>query len=125
MHRTRRTPDSFRIKRREFLRLGAIAGASALLAACAEIPGAPSARTTPATTAAKSSGASRPVTLPTYQAPPQMPKPDYPGSADGVVEPGYVNWPKTNFQAVKQAPGDGSQVSIFLNIPGSPPPPLD
>jgi putative aldouronate transport system substrate-binding protein len=125
MHRTRRTPDAFRIERRELLRLGAMAGASALLAACGGIPGAPSARTTPATTSAKSSAASQPVTLPTYQAPTQMPKPDYPGSADGVVEPGYVNWPKTNFQAVKQTPGDGSEVSIFLNIPGSPPPPLD
>ena len=39
--------------------------------------------------------------------------------------PGYLNYPKTTFQSVKQAPGDGSEVSIFLNLPGGPPPPLD
>ena len=39
--------------------------------------------------------------------------------------PGYVNYPKNPYQAVKQAPGDGSQVSIFLNLSGGSPPPLD
>jgi len=36
-----------------------------------------------------------------------------------------VNWPTTTFQSVKQPTGDGSEVSIFLNLPGGPPPPLD
>jgi len=39
--------------------------------------------------------------------------------------PGYLNYPKTPFQSVKQTPGDGSTVSIFLNLSGGPPPPMD
>src|SRR5262249_51205380 len=60
--------------------------------------------------------------LPTYQPPPAAPPADFPGTPDGVVMPGYVNWPKTTFQSVKQQPGDGSEVSIFINIPAGPPP---
>jgi len=65
------------------------------------------------------------LTLPTFQPPANMPQPDFPGSADGVVEPGYINYPKTTFQSVKQAPGDGSDVSVFLNINAAPPPGVD
>src|SRR5579859_5793 len=110
------------ISRRGFLRLTAGTGVLLGLAACTAIPSSPSATTAPATTG---SSAAKPLTLPTYQPPANMPAPDLPGSADGVVAPGWVNWPKTNFKSVKQAPGDGSEVSIFLNIPGAPPPPLD
>ena len=39
--------------------------------------------------------------------------------------PGYVNYPKNPYQSVKQPPGDGSEVSIFLNLSGGSPPPLD
>jgi len=38
--------------------------------------------------------------------------------------PGYINFPKTTFQSVKQPPGDGSEVTIFLDISGPPPPPV-
>ena len=92
--------------RRTFLRVSASTGVVALLAACAPAapaPGASNATSAPATGAAKPSG-SGPVKLPLYQAPANAPKPDFPGSADGAVEPGYVNWPKTTFQSVKQAP---------------------
>ncbi|MGH2520294.1 MAG: hypothetical protein ACRDF8_10850, partial [Chloroflexota bacterium] len=60
--------------------------------------------------------------LPTFQPPAQAPKPDFPGSSDGVIESGYINMPTTTFQSVKQTAGDGSSVSIFLNLAGAPPP---
>ena len=136
--------------RRQFLRLtagaGAAAGISALLAACgsgaaspstssAGAPASSASAASPAASAAStraSAAASAPagakvaaVQLPTFQAPAQMPKPDLPGSTDGVIEPGYINVPKTAFQSVKQTPGDGSSVSIFLNLAGAPPPAVD
>jgi putative aldouronate transport system substrate-binding protein len=114
--------------RRKFLQVSVLAGASTLLAACGGVPSAPGSSTA-APGGSKPGGgqpaASQPVKLPTHQPPPQMPAPDFPGSPDGVVEAGYVNWPKTTFQSVKQAPGDGSEITIFINIPGAPPPPVD
>ena len=117
--------------RRTFLRASATTGVAALLAACAAptptagptIVPAAAPTTAPATGAAKPAGTA--VKLPTYQPPANAPKPDFSGSPDGIVEPGYVNWPSTTFQSVKQPPGDGSDVSIFLNIPGAPPPQVD
>jgi putative aldouronate transport system substrate-binding protein len=122
------------LSRRSFLRLtvgsGALVGASALLAACSAPPSVPSATGAPSATAAPASApakstASKAVGLPAYQPPANLPAPDFVGSADGVVAPGFVNWPKASYQSVKQPPGDGTEVSIFLNIPGAPPPPLD
>jgi len=118
------------LSRRGFLRAslqtGAFAGAAALLSACglsSSLPGAaPAATTAPAAAAAKPAAK---LQLPVYQPPANAPAPDYPGSADGAVMPGYLNYPKTPFQSVKQAPGDGSEVTIFLNLPGGPPPPVD
>ena len=37
--------------------------------------------------------------------------PDFAGSADGVVEPGYVNWPRTSFQDMNT--GNGWYPSMF------------
>src|SRR5262249_30814777 len=117
--------------RRTFLRASATTGVAALLAACAAptptagpttVPAA-AATTAPATGPAKPTGTA--VKPPTYQPPAHAPQPDIPRSPDGIVEPGYVNWPSTTFQSVKQPPGDGSDVSIFLNIPGAPPPQVD
>jgi putative aldouronate transport system substrate-binding protein len=114
------------LSRRRFLRvtagIGALPGVMALLAACTAPP-LPSSPTS-APGAAKPA-ASKAVTLPVFQPPPNAPQPDFPGSPDGSVEPGYINWPKTTFQSVKQAPGDGSDVSMFLNLPGPPPTPMD
>jgi putative aldouronate transport system substrate-binding protein len=112
------------LNRRDLLRLSGLGGAAALLAACGAVPGAPTATSAPGSSAAKPGGP-KAATLPAYQPPANFPTPDFLGSADGSVEPGFVNWPKTTFQSVKQAPGDGSDVSIFLNVPGAPPPPLD
>jgi putative aldouronate transport system substrate-binding protein len=119
-----RTLKSYVSRRGLLLRTGALAGTGALVAACGGVPGLPGAASGPTSPAVKSGGSTS-VTLPTFQPPASAPPPDFPGSTDGVVEPGYVNWPRTTFQSVKQAPGDGSSVSIFLNIPGAPPPPAE
>jgi putative aldouronate transport system substrate-binding protein len=116
------------LSRRGFLRAtagtGALAGVAALLAACGLDTPRPSATSEPVSAAAKSSGG-KPVQLPLFQPPVGLPAPDFAGSADGVVEPGFVNWPKTTFQSAKPSPGDGSDVSVFLNLPGGPPPAVD
>lgn len=116
-----------RLSRRGFLHLAAGTGAvaTALISACTPTlisPGATSASATPAT--GKPAGA-KTVTLPAFQPPVGAPAPDLPGSTDGVIMPGFVNWPKTTYQSVKQPPGDGTDVSIFLNLPGGPPTPMD
>jgi putative aldouronate transport system substrate-binding protein len=116
------------LSRRDFLRrtlgAGVLVSASALMTACSGSPTAPGATTAPAGAASKASG-TKPVTLPAYVPPANLPAADFPGSTDGVVAPGFVNWPRTTFQSVKQAPGDGSEVSIFINLPGAPPPAVD
>jgi putative aldouronate transport system substrate-binding protein len=120
---------------------GLLIGAAALLSACGLGTNAPAASPTsgsaPAAGAAPASGAttapanaaakpaSTKLQLPTYVPPANAPTPDYPGSPDGAVMPGYVNYPKTTYQSVKQPPGDGSEVSIFLQLMGAPPPPVD
>ncbi len=124
---------------RATLQSGVGVGAAALLSACglstnSPASGAPAAGTPAsgapaggATTApaAAAKPTSAKLQLPVYQPPVNAPTPDYPGSPDGAVLPGYLNYPKTPFQSVKQAPGDGSEVSIFLNLSGGPPPPLE
>src|SRR5216683_2885013 len=111
--------------RRALLRCAVgLVGVVALATACTPAPTSAPSTAAPGV-AAKPAGAGKQVALPTYQPPPSLPTPDFPGSADGVVAPGFVNWPKTTFSSAKQAPGDGSDVSIFLNIPGAPPPLLD
>jgi putative aldouronate transport system substrate-binding protein len=121
------TPHIGRLSRRDVLRIGLASGATALVAACGLNPTSttPAATSAPATAAAKPAGGGKAVTLPVHQSPASAPQPDYAGSQDGVVMPGYVNWPKQTFQSVKQAPGDGSQVSIFIDLMGPPPAPMD
>src|SRR5579864_3326717 len=108
------------LSRRGLLRIcigmSALGGVAALVAACS--PSTPNATVAPTTVSANAVG--KALTLPAYQPPANIPAPDFPGSADGVVMPGYVNWPKTSFQSVRQAPGDGSEISIFLDLPGGP-----
>jgi putative aldouronate transport system substrate-binding protein len=109
------------LNRRGFLQASAAGGVLALLTACGV---APNTGTTSAPATAKPAGP-KPVTLPAFQPPANMPAPDFAGSQDGVVMPGYVNVPKQTFQSVKQAPGDGSEVSIFIDLMGPPPAPMD
>lgn len=39
-------------------------------------------------------------------------KPDIAGSADGLIDPGYVNYPATQFRSVLEKPGTGGDVTV-------------
>ncbi|MBV8713805.1 MAG: hypothetical protein JO020_08280 [Chloroflexi bacterium] len=67
---------------------------------------------------------SKSVQLPT-RVPIQTAKPDLPGSADGFVDPGYINYPANPFKAVADKPGTGSDVSIATWTLAPPPPAVD
>jgi hypothetical protein len=54
--------------------------------------------------------------LPTFM-PVQGPPPDLPGSGDGLVSPGWAKYPKL-FQAVKEPPGAGAEVTVSLETIG-------
>src|SRR4051812_10094327 len=66
-------------------------------AAATPASGAPAATTAPGTAATQATRAK--LQLPVYQPPVNAPTPDYPGSPDGAVLPGYLNYPKTPFQS--------------------------
>jgi len=51
--------------------------------------------------------------------------PDLPGSADGLVSPGWTSYPKQLFQAVPEPPGAGSDVSVSLESNNPPMPSVD
>ena len=140
--------SSATFNRRHFVRLataGIAMGGVALVQACAPAapgpaPTPPPAPPTPAapTSAAPATGATAAPAalsgqskvavgkLPAY-VPIQntVSPPDLPGSADGLVNPGWTSYPKQLFQAVKDAPGTGSDVSVSLESNNPPMPPLD
>jgi hypothetical protein len=64
------------------------------------------------------------VALPT-RVPIQGAPPDLPGSADGLVDPGYVNYPSSPFKAVAEKPGTGSDVTVATWTLGPPPAPME
>ncbi len=118
------------MRRRTFLRVLAIGSAIPLLAACTGQEPAPTAapavapKAAPATAAPKAAAVAL-GQLPTF-VPIQGPTPDLPGSADGLVAPGYRNYPKDKlFQSVKEPPGKGGEVSLSLETSNPPVPPLD
>ena len=62
--------------------------------------------------------------LPTFT-PFQAPAPDLPGTPDGLVSPGYVNYPGDKLvQTVKSPPGRGGEVYVTLESSNPPAPPL-
>jgi putative aldouronate transport system substrate-binding protein len=67
---------------------------------------------------------SKSVALPA-RVPIQTAKPDLPGSADGLIDPGYVNYPANPFQAVAEKPGTGGDVSVATWTLAPPPPGVD
>jgi putative aldouronate transport system substrate-binding protein len=67
---------------------------------------------------------SKSVTLPT-RVPIQAVPPDLPGSADGLVDPGYINYPANPFKAVAEKPGTGSDVNVATWTLGAPPTPIE
>ncbi|MBV9132255.1 MAG: hypothetical protein JO318_06135, partial [Chloroflexi bacterium] len=124
--------------RRAFLRqsLGLAGLALPLLAACSQT--APAATAPPAPTTAPSQAQTAPATVaaqPKGVALGKLPSfvpiqntvspPDLPGSADGLVNPGWTSYPKQLFQAVKTPPGAGGDVTVSLESNNPPFPPLD
>jgi putative aldouronate transport system substrate-binding protein len=102
-------------------------------AAATTAPGAPAATsapaaaqptTAPAATAKPASSGGTLSKLPTFAQPP-MPTPELAGSGDGLVDPGYLNYPKQLIQAVKQPPGTGGPVNLWFWIGTAPVPPMD
>jgi putative aldouronate transport system substrate-binding protein len=135
------------MNRRRFLARSASLGLGigvGLLAACTPAaptpaPTTPAAPTQPAgapkaATAAPAAATTAPATvkpaggalskLPTF-AQPQMPTPELPGSGNGLVDPGYITYPKQLIQSVKQTPGTGGPVNLWLWIGTAPVPPMD
>jgi putative aldouronate transport system substrate-binding protein len=106
--------------RRSFLRVagGVLLGAASMPALAACSVGAP-ARSTP------SSSGSGKVGLPTYVALPNLPPPDLPGTVDGLVAPGYQNYPSNLIRSVPQPPGKGGEVNALTVSLSPPPTPLE
>jgi putative aldouronate transport system substrate-binding protein len=78
----------------------------------------------PAAVAATPAGATKGVTLPT-RVPLAGAKPDLPGSADGLIDPGYVNYPATQFRSVPETPGGGGEVTVATWTLAPPPTPME
>lgn len=64
------------------------------------------------------------VRLPTYTPYTGAP-PDSPGSADGLVDPGYKGYPKNRPKSVQSTPGDGSDINIMTYTSGAVPAAVD
>jgi putative aldouronate transport system substrate-binding protein len=136
------------ISRRALLRAGLFAGAAALLEACrpaapTPLPPAPIATAAPATptisvTTATTTSTPAPksrllpgqlpvarnVALPS-RLPIEVSTPDLPGSADGLIDPGYINYPSRPFKAVAETPGSGGEVTVATYTQLPPPTPMD
>ena len=82
---------------------------------------APVAAATPAAAKPAAGGLSK---LPILD-PPPMPVADLPGSGNGLVDNGYLTYPKQLLQAVKQPPGTGGPVNLWFWIGTAPVPPMD
>ena len=66
----------------------------------------------------------RSVKLPT-RIPVQGFKPDLPASADGLVDPAFLNYPANPFKAVQDTPGRGGEVTVMTWTTGAAPAPLE
>jgi putative aldouronate transport system substrate-binding protein len=65
------------------------------------------------------------VRLPTYVALPNLPPPDLPGTSDGLLAPGYQNYPSNLIRSVPQPPGKGGEVNALTVSLSPPPTPLE
>ena len=88
-----------------------------VLGACT--PAAPSAQAS----SASSSGGK--VKLPTYVALPGLPPADLPGSADGLLAPGYQRYPSKLIKSVANPPGKGGEVNALTTSLSTAPTPLE
>ncbi len=117
------------LDRRQFLRFAAagltLGGVGTLLEACAQIaPGAPAAQAPTAVTAAPTKSSSRGAALPTY-VPQTAIKPDVPGSADGMIDSAFINYPANPVRTVTGTPGNGGDVNVTTWTTSAAPTPLD
>src|SRR5579864_427818 len=132
------------LDRRQLLRFAAggltLGGVAALLEACAQpAPVAPatqvpvaaptSASVAPTTAAAviatpTTAITSRGAALPTYL-PQTAIKPDVPGSADGMIDSAFINYPVNPVKTVTDIPGSGGDVNVTTWTTSATPTPLD
>ena len=101
------------ITRRRLLQVGAglvsTTGGLQLLAACAPPTGPGSSASTPI----PSTGSAGRVKLPTSIPLANLPKPDLPGTPDGLVMPAYLRYPTNLIRSVPQPPGKGGEVNAI------------
>jgi putative aldouronate transport system substrate-binding protein len=107
------------ISRRRLLYVSAGVAGLQLLAACS--PAAPSAPT------ASSAGGKALIIikLPTSVPIANLPKPDLPGTPDGLVVPGYLRYPSSLLKSVAQPPGKGGDVNALTVSLSTAPTPID
>ncbi len=109
------------MRRRGLLRLiCSSATLSVLAVACA--PAAPSAPTGP--TAPTPTSGTAALALPAY-VPLAGPPPDLPGSADGLLPPGYLAYPLEPVRSVQQPVGSGEEVTAVTYTTQAPPTPAE
>jgi len=103
---------------------GGVAGLALLTEACA-----PPAPTTPKPAGTASTGAAAAggitVKLPSYIPLPGLAKPDLPGSADGIIPPAYINYPRPPLKSVAQPVGNGEEVNAMMYTTQAPPTPME
>ncbi|MBV9601444.1 MAG: hypothetical protein JOZ87_31935 [Chloroflexi bacterium] len=80
-----------------------------VVSAAATQPAAAAGQTTPSVPGLV--GTPKGLQLPT-RVPISGPAPDLPGSADGLIDPGYVNYPANPFKSVQETPGSGGDVTV-------------
>jgi len=112
------------VSRRGFIRLTGGAVALGVVQACAPTPAGVPAGGASGGTAKPGASTGGAVAMPAY-VPFQGPKPDFPASADGIVPPGYLTFPKDKLvKSVSGAVGKGEDVDFFTYSINPPPPPL-
>ncbi len=94
-----------------------------VVAACA--PLGPTSRGSSGGASAGNAGNGGKVQLPAFVATANLPSPDLPGSADGLIEPGYLKYPANLVKSVANPPGKGDQVNAITVSLSPAPTPLD
>jgi len=112
------------VSRRTFLRAstGALLGVAVMPVIAACTPAAPSA---PVASSGASGTSGGKVKLPTYTTLPNLPPPDLPGTADGLLAPGYQKYPTNLLRSVSQPPGKGGDVNALTVSLSPAPTPLE
>ena len=128
------------MNRRAFLRFATQAGlvGTAALASACSVSAPPIATQAPAPTSPPAAPTQAPAVAPTAAAKPaktgvQLPKyaplsgikPDLPASADGMVDPAFLNYPANPIKTVQDTPGSGGEISAVTWITTPMPTPMD